>query len=117
MGDAGSKERNVISLDCKESSEVHRPAWAQQSHAEMRRRAGDCGIGEGNRTSSPRGKPDRSGRDHQKIQSHGIIERAVDLVAGQARTLKAALEHRIETKDPRDARILYCAGWWNSPRT
>ena len=24
---------NGISLDCKESSEVHRPAWAQQSHA------------------------------------------------------------------------------------
>ena len=39
-------------------------------------------------------------------QSHGIIERAVGLVAGQARTLKAALEHRIGTRIPLDARIL-----------
>ena len=39
-------------------------------------------------------------------QSDGIIERAVGLVAGQARTLKAALEHRIGTRIPPDARIL-----------
>ena len=39
-------------------------------------------------------------------QSNGIIERAVGLVAGQARTLKAALEHRIGTRVPPDARIL-----------
>ena len=39
-------------------------------------------------------------------QSNGIIERAVELVAGQARTLKAALEHRIGTRVPPDARIL-----------
>ena len=39
-------------------------------------------------------------------QSTGIIERAVGLVAGQARTLKAALEHRIGTRIPPDARIL-----------
>ena len=39
-------------------------------------------------------------------QSNGIIERAVGLVAGQARTLKAALEHRMETRVPPDARIL-----------
>ena len=38
-------------------------------------------------------------------QSNGIIERAVGLVAGQARTLKAALEHRIGTRAPPDARI------------
>ena len=31
---------NGISLDYKESSEVHRPAWAQQSHAQVQR-AGD----------------------------------------------------------------------------
>ena len=37
-----------------------------------------------------------------EIQPDGIIERAVELVAGQARTLKAALEHRV----PPDARIL-----------
>ena len=39
-------------------------------------------------------------------QSNDIIERAVGLVAGQARTLKAALEHRIGVKVPVDARIL-----------
>ena len=39
-------------------------------------------------------------------QSHGIIERAARLVAGQARTLKAALEHRIGARVPLDARIL-----------
>ena len=38
-------------------------------------------------------------------QSNGIIERAVGLVAGQARTLKAALEHCIGTRVPPDARI------------
>ena len=37
--------------------------------------------------------------------SNGIIERALGLVAGQARTLKAALEHRIGTRVPPDARI------------
>ena len=39
-------------------------------------------------------------------QSNGIIERAVGLVAGQARTLKTALEHRIGARVPPDARIL-----------
>ena len=39
-------------------------------------------------------------------QSNGIIERAVGLVADQARTLKAALEHRIGARVPPDARIL-----------
>ena len=39
-------------------------------------------------------------------QSKGIIERAVGLVADQARTLKAAIEHRIGTRVPTDARIL-----------
>ena len=39
-------------------------------------------------------------------QSNGIIERAVGLVAGQTRTLKAALEHRIGARVPPDARIL-----------
>ena len=39
-------------------------------------------------------------------QSHGIIESAVGLVAGQARLLKAALEHRIGTRVPPQARIL-----------
>ena len=39
-------------------------------------------------------------------QSNGNIERAVGLVAGQARTLKAAHEHRRGTRVPPDARIL-----------
>ena len=39
-------------------------------------------------------------------QSNGIMKRAVGLVAGQARTLKAALEHRIGARVPPDARIL-----------
>ena len=39
-------------------------------------------------------------------QSNGIIERAVGLVAGWARTLKAALEHRMGARVPPDARIL-----------
>ena len=39
-------------------------------------------------------------------QSNGVIERAVGLVAGQARKMKAALEHRIGTRVPPDARIL-----------
>ena len=39
-------------------------------------------------------------------QSNGIIERAVVLAAGHARTLKAALEHRMGARVPPDARIL-----------
>ena len=38
--------------------------------------------------------------------SNGIIDRAVGLVIGQARTLKAALERRIGTRVPPDARTL-----------
>ena len=39
-------------------------------------------------------------------QSNGIIERAAGLVAGHARTLKAALDHRMGTRVPPDARTL-----------
>ena len=39
-------------------------------------------------------------------QSNGIIERTVGLVAGQARTPNAAMEHRIGVKVPFDARLL-----------
>ena len=39
-------------------------------------------------------------------QSNGVTERAVGLVAGQVRTLEAALEHRAGTRIPPDARIL-----------
>ena len=38
--------------------------------------------------------------------SNWLIERAVGLVAGQTRTLKTALEHRIGARVPPDARIL-----------
>ena len=43
-----------------------------------------------------------------EIQSNGIIGCAAGLLASQARTLMAALEHRIGTRVPPDARIL----WW-----
>ena len=39
-------------------------------------------------------------------QSNGATERAVGLVAGQARTLKAALEHRMGTRIPPGAGLL-----------
>ena len=39
-------------------------------------------------------------------QSNGIIERAVGLVAGHARTLKAALDHHMGARVPPDARML-----------
>ena len=39
-------------------------------------------------------------------QLNGIIERTVGLVVGQARTLTAALDHRIGVKVPLDARTL-----------
>ena len=34
-------KRNGVPVDCKESSEVHRPTRAQQSHAQMRQRTCD----------------------------------------------------------------------------
>ena len=60
-----------------------------------------------NRTSPPRRKPDCS---REESQSNGIIERAVGLVAGQDRTLKAALEHRIGTRVPARHRHTVLAG-------
>ena len=42
----------------------------------------------------------------EREPSYGIIERAVGLVAGQGRPLKAALEHRIGVRVPPDARML-----------
>ena len=103
-------------LDCKESSEVHRPAWAQQSHAQVRQRARDCGEGRSHKLQKREVRP--SQRDQPgEGQSAGIIEHA-GLVAGQARTLKAALEHRTGTGVPPDARILcwlaeFPACWMN----
>ena len=40
VGNAGSEKGNRVLLDRKESSEGHRPAWTQQSHAQVRQRAG-----------------------------------------------------------------------------
>ena len=45
-------------------------------------------------------------------QSNGVIVRAVGFVAGQARTLKAALEHRIGGPESRLTQG-YCADWWS----
>ena len=45
-------------------------------------------------------------QEGSKTVANGVIERAVGLVAVQARTLKAALEHRKGTRIPPDARIL-----------
>ena len=101
-GHAGSETR-----DRKQSSEVRRPPRTQHSHAQVRQRAGDSIVGWGNRTSSPRRKPDCTRETASgESQSNGVIERAVGLVAGEARTLKAALEHRMGTRVPPDARIL-----------
>ena len=41
VGNAGSKKRNRVPQGRKESSEIHRPTGAQQSHAQVRQRAGD----------------------------------------------------------------------------
>ena len=58
-------------------------------------------------TSSPRRQPDCSRETASgENQSNGIIERAVGLVAAEARTLNAVLEHRMGTRVPPDARIL-----------
>ena len=43
-------------------------------------------------------------------QSNGIIERAVGLVAGQARTLKGALEQRIWDQSPARRKDTVLAG-------
>ena len=72
------------------------------------------------------GKSDRPGERPPvgESQSSGINERAVGLVSGQARTLKAALEHRIGTRIPPDARIFcwlvelaaYLVNWCDTGR-
>ena len=68
MGNAGYKKRNGDPFDRKESSEVHRPSRAQQSHAQVGQRADGSGNGEGNRTISPRRKPDRTGETTAAFQ-------------------------------------------------
>ena len=68
---------------------------------------GNRSVGKGNRTSPQEGcqtVPKRPPVGERK--SNGIIEHAVELVAGQARTLKAALEHRFGTRIPPDANML-----------
>ena len=80
----------------------HKTTWTpgQQSHAQVRQRSRRLRLG--------RQEVRPFLRDHQreKSQSNGIIERAVGLVAGLARTLKAVLEHRFGVNFPPDARIL-----------
>ena len=65
------------------------------------------GEGKSHKLAKKEARPFR--RDHfsgEESQSNGIFGRAVGLVAGQARTLKAALERRIGTRVWSDARIL-----------
>ena len=94
MGYAASEKRNGVSLDRKESSEVHRSTRAQQSHAQDNEPAIEAWAREiaQARQEGSQTVPERS--PVGESQSSGITERAVGLVAGQARTLKAALEHR-----------------------
>ena len=107
MGNTGSEERNGVPLDREESSEVHRRARAQQSRSDatMSRRLKRW-QGKSDKHVRREARPFQRDPPVGESQSNGIIERAVGLVAGQARTLKAALEHRIGTRIPPDARIL-----------
>ena len=108
MGNAGSKERNGVPLDHKESSEdssinsdtTESPSGVTTSQR-LKQLAREIGQArqEGSQTVPERPPVGDS-------QSNGVIERAVGLVAGQVRTLKAALEHRMGTRIPPDARIL-----------
>ena len=45
VGDAGSEKKERSFLGSQDSSEVHRLTRAQQSHAQVRQRAGDWGTG------------------------------------------------------------------------
>ena len=106
VGNAGSERREQSSFG---SQREQRGSFDQLGHNRVTLRcdnepanealAREIGQ-EGNQTES------RGFTRWEKVQSNGIIERAVGLVAGQARTLKAALEHRIGTRVPPDARIL-----------
>ena len=76
------------------------------------RRFGGSSTGERDCTSPSRRESDCA-RERPLVggsQSDGIIERAVGLVAGQARTLKAALEHRIGTQSPARRKDIVLAG-------
>ena len=94
MGDAGSKKRNGISLGCK------------LGHNKVTLRCSSKPAIEALAREIAQARLEGSQTVQERPPSNGIIERAVGLVAGQARTLKAALEHRIETGSPPDARIL-----------
>ena len=83
VGNAGSEKGNGVLLDRKESSETAIEALARE-------------IGQA-RQGGSQTVPERPPVDES---------RAVGLVAGQARTLKAALERRKGTRVPPDAGIL-----------
>ena len=94
VGDAGSKKRNGISLDSMESSEGSLTISGSGATTSRRLR-----HWRGKRTSSPRGKPECPGETTSGSMQWGPV-------AGQDRTLKAALEHRIGTRILPDSRIL-----------
>ena len=64
------------------------------------------GGGESHRPAKKEARPFRRDRQWEKVSPNGIIERAVELFAGQARALKAALEFRMGAGVPPVARIL-----------
>ena len=107
VGNAGSEERNGVPLDRKESSKI----IDQLGHNTVTLRCGNEPVIEALAREIGRSHQEGSQTVLEKppvgeSQSNGVIERAVGLVAGKARTLRAALEHRIGTRVPPDARIL-----------
>ena len=99
MGDAGSEERDGAArfIDQLGHNRVTLRCDNEPAIEALAREIGQSRQ-EGSQTVPERPPVGES-------QSNWIIERAVGLVAGQARTLKAALEHRIGTRLPPDARI------------
>ena len=98
MGDVGSQKGNIF-------------FWQRSSSTNSGTTESRSGTTTSWRSRHRRGKSHklakREARPPRRDQPNGIIERAVGLVAGQARTLKAAQEHRIGTRVPPDARILF----------
>ena len=101
MGNAGSKERNGVPLDRKDIGEVLINPGTTQSR---------LAVTTSQRLNYLQGKQDKLAKKVARLfqrdlavresQSNGVIERAVGLVAGQARTLKARIGTRV-------------FGWWN----
>ena len=109
MGYAGPQRRDGVSLESQRgqrSSSINSGTtesrsgattsrqlkhWRERLHKLVKRRESDCA-----RERPPVGES----------ESNGIHERAVGLVADQARTLRVALEHRMGARVPPDARTL-----------